>query len=122
MISRARVLAATGVVVLVASGAFAAERSIAPPDRVVPGVRVEGLAIPDDVARLGEPALASWLSARLEPALARTIEIKAGSSTRTIALRDALDDVDLLAVARAARRVGHEGPLSRRIEESLLAR
>jgi len=122
MTFRTRVFASLCVALLATGSAFAAQRSVMPRDRVLPGLRVEGLAVPDEVARGGEARLVAWLSERVETTLARPIEIRAGKAKRSLALRDLVAPVDVGAVARSIESLGRDGTLATRLDVALRAR
>ncbi len=125
-ISRVRVLVATSIVAAVAGAAAFAERRLLPGDRVLPGVRIEGFPMPDAIARGDDATITAWLAARVEAVRERKLEVRAGKLVRTVSLRDALHGrttaAELGRVVSSLRRLGHEGPLSSRIDVALRAR
>lgn len=119
--TRNRALAAIAIAVVTTSGGAYAHRSVLPNGRALPGLRVEGFELPDDVAR-GEAKLAGYLAERIEGALSQSIEIHAGKSSRKVTLRDVAAAPDTLAIARAIRALGRDGTLAHRVATAMRAR
>ena len=119
--NRARLISTASLLALVGGTLGYARITLLPSGRVLPGLRVDGFTVPDDVAR-DDGKLAGYLAARVESALARTVEVRAGKSTRTTTLRDLADPPDTLALARTVRAIGREGTLAHRIDLALRAR
>ncbi|MBI2391125.1 MAG: VanW family protein [Deltaproteobacteria bacterium] len=122
MPSRLRVLAALGLIPLATGVAFAAKATVLPGDRVLPGVRVEGLPVPDDIARGGEGALTTWIGRRVEATLARSVEVRVGKASRSLPLRELLAPVDAAIVARSVASLGRTGTLAARVDLAWRAR
>jgi vancomycin resistance protein YoaR len=119
---RTRAIVALGVLLLAAGGAFAAQRALLPPGRALPGLRVEGVALPDDVASGDEARLSAWLAARNESMLDRRVQIRIGAEARSLELRQVVAPVDASALAHSILAVGREGTLAARIDQALRAR
>jgi vancomycin resistance protein YoaR len=122
MTTKTRALTALGIVATVSVASAVAHRSILPGDRVLPGVRLEGFELPEDVARGDDRALEAYVTARVESALARSIELRAGKVSRTVTLREVGAVSDPRAVVRALRAVGREGGLATRVDAAFRAR
>lgn len=119
--NRLRVLSAAGIAVVTVSGAAYAHHSVLPGGRALPGLRVEGFELPDDVAR-DEGKLTAYLGRRVESALSQTIEVHAGKSSRKLMLRDVVSPPDTALIARAIRGLGREGTLAHRVAVAMRAR
>jgi len=120
--TKTRALTAVGIAVSVLSGAVVVKCAILPSDRVLPGLRVEGFPLPDELARVDDQKLAGYIAERIDAALSRSIEVRAGKSTRTVTLRDLGSAAEPIAVVRAIRKLGHDGGLASRIDVALRAR
>lgn len=119
---RTRVLVSLGVILLSTGGAWAAQRTVLPRDRVLPGLRVEGLTIPDEIARGGEAKIAAWIDERVHRASSYEVQIQAGKAHRTVTLENLLAPVDSHAVARSVVALGREGTLAYRLDLAMRAR
>lgn len=105
----------------VGAGAWVEERTL-PTDRVLPGVRVGGEVVPDDVAHADDADVAEWILQREAPLLDRSIEVHTAVSTRTVKLRDLVKPIDVQTIARRVRAFGHDGSLANRLDEAMRAR
>ena len=90
--------------------------------RLLPGLRVAGEVIPDDVARADDATLRAWIEEREVPFLERNVEIRADNSTRTVSLRSLVVPLDASAVVAQLRALGHETTLAARVDVALKAR
>ncbi len=120
--NKPRALTALGIAVTVSGAAAVAYRSVLPSDRVLPGVRLEGFELPEDVARGDDQKLAAYLATRIDGALSRSIEVRTGKSTRTVPLRDVGAAEQPAEVLRKLRALGREGGLGSRIDVAMRAR
>ena len=103
-------------------GALYEERHLLPSGRLLPGLRVDGVEIPDDVARGDDAAIAAWIDGRIQPHLDRTIEVHAGATQRDVPLRTLSTQVDAASVIARLRSFGRDGTLASRIDDALRAR
>ncbi len=119
--TRNRAIAAASLVALLGGSAAYARASMLPRDRALPGLRVEGFALPDDVAA-DEAKLMVYLGKRIDAALAHEVEIFAGKSKRKVALRDVANAPDTWQLARSIRALGRDGTLAHRFDVAMRAR
>lgn len=119
--TRTRAIAAGALVTLLGGSAAYARASMLPRERALPGLRVEGFALPDDVAA-DEAKLRAYLDKRVDAALAREVEIFAGKSKRTVTLRDVANAPDTFQLARSIRALGRDGTLAHRLDLAVRAR
>jgi len=119
---RNRALVALAVLAAAATAGGIAERRILPRDRVLPGVRVEGVALPDDLARGDDARIASWIDSRVETMLDREVEVRAGPAKRTVKLRELTTPVDRQSILARLRGFGRSGSLATRVDEAFRAR
>ncbi len=117
-----RLALASALVLTLAGGSAAAVRTALPPGRVLPGVRVDGHAVPDDVARGDDAALRAWVSARVERALGGDVEISVGKEKRKVAIKSLVGAADLDRVVATLRWLGHERTLASRLETAFKAK
>jgi vancomycin resistance protein YoaR len=106
----------------VAGGAGYAHRTLFPAGRTLPGIRVDGATLPDDVARGDDTAIAAWIDARAALVLDRDVELRAGRSMRRVKLRDVAAPFDSVSLVPRLRAFGRVGPFAQRLDESLRAR
>jgi vancomycin resistance protein YoaR len=119
--TRNRAIIAGSIVALFGGSAAIARASMLPKHRALPGLRVEGFELPDDVAT-DDAKLTVYLGKRIDAALAREIEVVAGKAKRKVALRDVADAPDTWALARSIRAIGRDGTLARRLDLAMRAR
>ena len=90
--------------------------------RLLPGLKVGGALVPDDIARADDATLRAWIEERERPFLDRDLEIAAEKSTRTVSLRTLVVAPDASSVVARLRALGHESTLAARIDVALRAR
>ncbi len=105
-----------------AGGVAYADHSLLPAGRTIPGLRVDGATIPDDVARGDDAAIAAWIDARAAAVLDREVELRAGRSSRRVTLRSLAAPFDAVAMVPRLRALGRVGPLAQRLDAALRAR
>ena len=93
-----------------------------PRGRLLPGLKVSGEVIPDDVARGDDAAIRAWIEAREAPLLDREVEVHAAASKRVVPLRSLLGADDVDGTIARLRAFGHEPQLAHRIDDALRAR
>lgn len=115
------VLALTGVL---AGGAAVAERQLFPRGRILPGLKVGGVTVPDDVARGDDAALRAWIEGREAPFLERsvTIQVQGKELARTVPMKSLVAPLDASAIVRRLRELGTESALADRVDSALRAR
>ncbi|MFI5299491.1 MAG: VanW family protein [Polyangiales bacterium] len=118
----ARGVGATLVVAVAIAGAIGAKRTLLPEGRLLPGLRIEGLAVPDDVARANDDVLRAWIAARISPRLARDVEIVAGKRSQKVAIASMVLAPAIDAAIAQARRLGHAGALDEDFADALRVR
>jgi vancomycin resistance protein YoaR len=119
---RIRALVALTVLAAAATAGGIAERRILPRDRVLPGARVEGALLSDELARADDAQIASWIDQRVETLLDREVEVRAGPAKRTVKLRELASPVDSKPIVARLRALGRSGSLATRIDEALRTR
>ncbi len=115
------VLALTGAL---AGGAAVAERSLFPRGRILPGLKVGGATVPDDVAASNDDVLRAWIESREAPFLERsvTVHVPGKELSRTVPLKSLVAPLDATTIVRRLRELGHEDELSERFDTALRAR
>ena len=104
-VNRTRALSALGLVVAVATVATVTVRMLLPSDRVLPGLRVEGFVLPEDIARGSEEQIAAYIEQRVRTAREPLIEVTASAAHRSVPLATVTLAPDARAIARAVRSV-----------------
>jgi vancomycin resistance protein YoaR len=89
---------------------------------LLPGLKVGGEVVPDDVANADDATLRAWIEEREKPFLDRDVEIRAEKSSRTVSLRTLVVPPDASGIVARLRSLGHESTLSARIDVALKAR
>ena len=117
-----RLLLASGLVCALGGGAFGAARTVLPPGRILPGVRVEGHTLPDAVARGDDAALRAFLQGRIERAVAGDLEIVVGAEKRTVPVKSLVASAELDRVVTTLRWLGHERSYATRVKSALAAK
>lgn len=90
--------------------------------RFLPGAPItQGVFIGERVPPPGAAA-AGWLAARRDEARSRIVRLQIEGRVFEATLGEAGIEIDVAATLERARRVGHEGPLLRRLKEAARAR
>lgn len=117
-----RLALASALVLALAGGSAAAVRSALPPGRVLPGVRVDGHPLPDDVAKGDDAAVRAWIAKRVERALGGDVELVVGQEKRKVPVASLVGPADLDRLVATLRWLGHERTLAARLDTAWRAK
>src|SRR4051794_31751301 len=112
---------ALSLLVGVAATALVARARILPNGRILPGIRVEGEVIPDDVASGDDSKIRAWIENIAASRVDREVDIRVGNLSQKRRMAMFFRARDSATFVSTLRRLGREGAWGERLDLGIRA-